>query len=140
MLYVEFHEQSVLIHLGYIHFVMKHVWKHLGWVYIHLYILQLNYKMGKKCALCVNFCCVQFAVLYLQIIHLCSKLLVALAKLYVALADSPFDFYYWVIFKNDFNLGSNFQKLPYELCIHGSDFHESILYFLAWNIASAVAQ
>ena len=29
-------------------------------------MLQLNRKMSKNSALCVNFCCVQFAMLYLR--------------------------------------------------------------------------
>ena len=46
------------------------------------------------------------------------------ATYYVALADSPFDLYYWVIFRHDFSLGSNFHKVPFELIIHGTDFHQ----------------
>ena len=57
-----------------------------------------------------------------KIIHLCSRL-------YVALADSPFDL--WVIFRHDISLGSNFYKVPYELNIRGTDFHKSILYFFS---------
>ena len=62
-----------------------------------------------------------------KIIHLCPRLYVALAKLYVALADSPFDLYYWVIFRHDFSLGSNFHKVPFELNIHGTDFRKYLL-------------
>ena len=62
-----------------------------------------------------------------KIIHLCSRLYVALAKLNVALADSPFGLYYRVIFRHDLSLGSNFHKVPYELKIHGADFHKYIL-------------
>ena len=81
-----------------------------------------------KIALSVSFfvassflCCIY------KIIHLCSKLYVALAKLYVALADSPFEFYYWVIFRHDFSLGSNFHKVPHESNIPKTDFHKSNL-------------
>ena len=52
------------------------------------------------------------------------------AKLYEALADLPFDLYNEVIFRHGFSLGSNFHKVPCELYIHGTDFHESILYFI----------
>ena len=62
-----------------------------------------------------------------KIIHLCSRLYVALANLYVALADLPFDLYYRVIFRHDFSLGSNFHKVPYELNIHGTDSNKLIL-------------
>ena len=48
---------------------------------------------------------------------------VTLAKLYVALVDSPFDLYCWLIFSHDFSLGSKVHKVSYELKIHGTDFH-----------------
>ena len=59
----------------------------------------------------------------IALIHLCSRLYcVALAKLYVALADSPFDLYHWVIVRHAFSLGFNFHKVPYEVNIYGTAF------------------
>ena len=90
---------------------------------------QFIHNMGKNSALCVNFVASSFYVVFAKSFIYAQKY-VALAKLYVALADSPFDLYYWAIFRHDFSLGSNFHKVPYELNIHGADYHKYILYFI----------
>ena len=75
-----------------------------------------------------------------KIIHLCSRLYVALAKLYVALADSPFEFYYWVIFRHDFSLGSTFIKYPMNQIFTKLIFTNQTCNFLQCEIAGVVVQ
>ena len=66
---------------------------------------------------------------------------VALAKLYVALANSPFDLY-WFIFRHDLSLGSNVHKVLYELNIHKLIFTNQTIFFtkiqLVWWFSSRV--
>ena len=58
-------------------------------------MLQFIHNMGKNSTLCVNFCCIYFAQLYLQ------NHAFILKSIYVAWTDSPFDLWwllnYWLI-------------------------------------------
>ena len=78
-------------------------------------MLQIIRKlMIKNSALCVNFCCVQFAMLYLQNHSFMLKIIYVAWQNYMWHCQIQLlTFTIELFFRHDFSLGSNFHKVPY---------------------------